>query len=155
MIISLVLVYVSLWQLGIWLLVFYEVEQVINAIFSYIWKSLEGTAFQKSLTALWRWLEATRLGQWVKHVNQRFDEMSNRAEELGTEHRKRAGLTLTIWWFEVSHPEFLYPPVRPHPHHGHILLPPGDKVCPSVQGPIARIKPSAKRHRAKNPAIKR
>lgn len=88
-ILALILMGVSAWWIGLWLLVIYEVETLFLMIWKRVWPMISETAFVETVARCGRLFGNTRLGRLLKRADAWLEEYLRRnAENVGQRHKQ-------------------------------------------------------------------
>lgn len=89
-ILALILMGVSAWWIGVWLLLIYEVEVLLLMVWRRIWPTVSETALMQAIARLFRLVAHTRLGQLVIRADRWLETHLRRsAEETGKMHKEQ------------------------------------------------------------------
>lgn len=88
---GLVIAIISAWWIGVWLLVLYEVEVLLEILWRKVWPTLSETLFVKSVSTCYQGLKKTRLGRFIIRIDTFLENhFRKKMEQTGTTHKKNA-----------------------------------------------------------------
>ena len=90
-VVALLIMSLSAWQIGVWLLVVYELKTLLVLIWERIWPTLSEYAFVQSLSRFVQLIGRTWPGrQFLKVMNWFKTNIEAKVEEAGEEHKEEA-----------------------------------------------------------------